>query len=98
MLAHRVSSQSASGAEVFDHACQSCHDGADPRAPSLEAMRGRSPQAILDALTSGAMRYQGLPLSGAERRDVAEFVAGRKLRGTVTGAAIGSCGPRRAPM
>jgi len=30
-----------------------------------------------DALTGGAMRYQGLSLSGAERRAVAEFLSGR---------------------
>jgi len=78
-------------AKLFEAHCASCHNGNDARAPSLEAMRGRAPQAILDALTSGPMRYQGLPLSGAERRAIAEYVSGRKLRGTVTGATIGRC-------
>jgi len=80
------------GQRLFDTQCRACHDGNDARAPSLAAMRGRSPQAIVDALTSGSMRYQGLHLSGGERRAVAEFVAGRRLRGTVTGATIGRCG------
>ena len=61
-------------------------------------MHARSPQAILDALTSGPMRYQGLALSGEERRAVAEFITGRTLRGTVTGTTIGACSGRRAPM
>ena len=80
------------GQRLFDTQCRACHDGNDARAPSLAAMRGRSPQAIVDALTSGSMRYQGLHLSGGERRAVAEFVAGRRLRGTVAGATIGRCG------
>ena len=62
-------------------------------APALDAMRARSPQAIVDALTSGSMTYQGLALSGDERRAVAEFISGRRLRGTVSGATAGACAP-----
>ena len=61
-------------------------------------MRGRSPQAIVDALTSGSMRYQGLALSGDERRAVAEFITGRTIRGTVSGATVGGCGKGRSPF
>ncbi len=85
------------GQAIFERACQSCHDGDDPRAPTQDAMSGRSPQAIVDALTSGSMRYQGLALSGPERRAVAEFITGRTLRGTVSGATLGRC-PRIPPM
>ncbi len=83
--------------QIFDTACSSCHDGGDPRAPTREALAGRSPQAILDALTSGSMRYQGLALSGSERRAVAEYLTGRSIRGTVAGATIGRC-VRPPPM
>ena len=54
-------------------------------------LRLRSPQAIVDALTSGSMRYQGLPLSGAERRAVAEWIAGRSIRGAIAGDSAGRC-------
>ena len=50
---------------------------------SPEVLHGRSPQAILDALTAGSMKYQGLALSGEERRAIAEYLTGRKLRGAV---------------
>jgi polyvinyl alcohol dehydrogenase (cytochrome) len=83
------------GQTVYERDCAHCHNGTEPRAPSPELLRGRSPQAIIDALTSGSMRYQGLTLSGAERRAVAEFLAGRALRGSVAGASIGRC---RAPQ
>jgi polyvinyl alcohol dehydrogenase (cytochrome) len=79
------------GAALFAESCSSCHDAGDPRAPGREALRGRSPQSIVDALTSGSMRYQGLPFTGAERRAIAEFLTGRKVRGSATGATAGRC-------
>ncbi len=86
----------SAGAQVFAHSCLTCHDGNDARAPGLEAMRGRAPQAIVDALTAGSMRYQGLVLSGDERRAVAEYITGRALRGTASGATLGRCTARPA--
>ena len=85
------------GRALFESACSSCHNGDDPRAPSSEALHARSPQAIVDALTAGSMKYQGLALSGEERRAIAEYLTGRKLRGTVAGATVGVCGTRPAP-
>jgi len=79
------------GAALFAASCSHCHDGSDPRAPGVEALGRRSPQAIVDALTSGVMRYQGLPLTGAERRALAEFLTGRTMRGPVAGADAGRC-------
>jgi polyvinyl alcohol dehydrogenase (cytochrome) len=87
-----------SGKAVFEASCITCHNGDDARAPDLEAMRARSPQAIIDALTSGSMKYQGLALSGDERRAVAEYISGRRLRGTVSGNTAGMCAGRRPPF
>ena len=81
-------------AALFDRACSTCHNGDDARAPAVESLHGRSPRAILDALTSGSMRYQGLALSGDERRALAEFLTGRTLRGNVAGVTAGLCGTR----
>jgi len=54
------------GELLYDGACATCHDApaANSRAPQKDALRQRSPEAIVDALTGGAMRYQGLSLSG----------------------------------
>jgi polyvinyl alcohol dehydrogenase (cytochrome) len=79
------------GAALFAASCSNCHDESDPRAPGRDALRARSPKAIVDALTSGSMRYQGLPLTGPERRAIAEFLTGRKMRGTAVGASAGRC-------
>jgi polyvinyl alcohol dehydrogenase (cytochrome) len=87
-----VSAQQADGEQVFKHSCASCHNGApDSRAPSLDALKARTPQAVIESLMTGAMRPQGSRLSGPERRSVAEFVTGMKVGGDVTGAETGRC-------
>jgi polyvinyl alcohol dehydrogenase (cytochrome) len=86
-------SAAATGAALFSANCAGCHGGDDARAPSPEALHGRSPQAIIDALTGGSMKYQGLALSGEERRTIAEFLTGRRLRAPLSGNTIGTCGP-----
>jgi hypothetical protein len=95
MIAMPIAAQNShpvgGGAALFARSCSRCHDGSDPRAPGAEALGRRSPQAIVEALTSGAMRYQGLSLTGAERRAIAEFLTGRAMRGTVAGATSNRC-------
>jgi polyvinyl alcohol dehydrogenase (cytochrome) len=87
-----VSAQSPSGDEIFKQSCASCHNGAaDSRAPGPEALRARTPQAVIESLMTGAMRLQGSRLSGPERRAVAEFVTGKVVGGDVTGAQAGRC-------
>src|SRR5262245_42502832 len=77
-----AAAQSPDGAAGFQASCATCHTGArDSRAPSLEALRPRSPQSIIDTLLTGAMRPQGSRLSGAERRAVAEFITGKAISG-----------------
>jgi polyvinyl alcohol dehydrogenase (cytochrome) len=84
--------QSSDGAKVFAERCASCHNGAaDSRAPALETLRARTPEAIIEALVNGAMRPQGSRMSGAERRVVAEFAAGRPMAGDVAGSSTGRC-------
>ena len=87
-----VWSQLPDGEQVFKESCASCHTGAaDSRAPSLDALKARTPQAVIESLMSGAMRPQGSRMSGPERRAVAEFVTGKTVGGDVTGADTGRC-------
>jgi polyvinyl alcohol dehydrogenase (cytochrome) len=80
------------GENVFKQACASCHNGApESRAPALDALKVRTPQAVIETLMTGAMRLQGSRLSGPERRAVAEFVTGKKVGGDVIGAETGLC-------
>src|SRR5262245_32931322 len=92
VLAARTAAQSPDGAAIFQRDCVACHDGAEgSRAPKLEVLRLRSPEAILSALTAGGMRPQGNRLSGAERRAVAEYITGKTVGGDITGATVGRC-------
>jgi len=87
-----VRAQSPDGAQVFRASCASCHTGeAGARAPAVDALRARSPEAIIEILVNGAMRAQGAKMTGADRRAVAEFITGRTMGGDVTGAATGRC-------
>ena len=43
------------------------------------------------------MKYQGLALSGEERRAIAEYLTGRKLRAPLSSNTIGNCARRPAP-
>jgi polyvinyl alcohol dehydrogenase (cytochrome) len=72
---------SASGATVFERECAACHQrtSSTSQAPSADALRQLVPEVIVTALTSGRMRVQGEMLSEAQRRAVAEYLAGRTL-------------------
>jgi polyvinyl alcohol dehydrogenase (cytochrome) len=84
--------QTSGGDRVFAARCASCHNGQpDSRAPSADALKARTPQAVLDALMNGAMRVQGAQMNGADRRAVAEYVTGKAITEDVTGAALGRC-------
>ncbi|HEY1306118.1 MAG TPA: PQQ-binding-like beta-propeller repeat protein [Vicinamibacterales bacterium] len=92
LSAASVLAQTPDGAQVFQRSCATCHNGAaDSRAPAPDALKARTPQAIIDALMTGAMRPQGSRLSGPERRAVAEFLTGKRIEGDVTGAERGRC-------
>ena len=82
-----------SGEAVFRRVCATCHLGLaqieggnagtasalDAHAVPREFLRRYPPQAILTALVSGKMQAQGVALSDAERRAVAEFASGRSF-------------------
>lgn len=98
LTAASAAAQPPDGSQIFQRSCASCHSGAaDSRAPAPDALRARTPQAVIESLMTGAMRPQGSRLSGPERRAVAEFVTGKAIGGDVTGAVTGRCsGPQGA--
>jgi polyvinyl alcohol dehydrogenase (cytochrome) len=81
VLACAVATQAQDGRTLFEARCTTCHGTADARTPSVAALRDRPPQIIVDALSTGAMREQGSDLTVAERRAIAEYIAGRSLSG-----------------
>jgi polyvinyl alcohol dehydrogenase (cytochrome) len=87
-----VRGQAPDGAELFRRRCANCHTGEpDTRAPSPDALRARTPQAVIESLVNGAMRVQGAQMSGPERRAVAEYATGKTVDGDVAGVGTGRC-------
>lgn len=92
-----LGAQGARGIAVFEEHCAICHasPAPDSRAPNRAALRERTPESILNAMTTGAMTEQAKSLSVAQRREVAEYIAGRPLGSSTTGAA--SAMPNQCP-
>ena len=100
----------AQGQAVFKRLCGVCHLSlvptagkapatADARAVPVELLHRYTPEAILTALTTGKMRAQGSTLTDADRKAVAQFVAGRPF-GPVQMAAVtaGKLCAKQVPM
>jgi len=73
--------QGPDGQAIYDKSCASCHQqpGADSRAPNRDGLKQFSAESILTALTTGNMYRQGYDLSNADKKAVAEFLAGRPV-------------------
>ena len=79
---------------LFETQCASCHAApTDDRTPTKEALRQLTPEAVLAALTTGAMVAQSSELQDAQKRLLAEHVAGAPLGSA--GAGDASAMPNR---
>ncbi len=90
-LVGRADAQAPDAAALFKIHCATCHTNSDTRAPSIASLRQGNPQAILDALTTGAMREQGSELRDEERRAISEYVTGRAIAAPVPRSVSGHC-------
>ena len=79
------------GPAAYDRACAGCHSAADSAAPTRNALRAMTPEAILNALVNGKMQQQGAKMTDADRRAVSEFLAGRALGSTPASTASTKC-------
>src|SRR5882724_9570396 len=86
-----LAGQAPAGAQLFQNNCATCHAGNDPRIPSMAVLRQRTPEQIVDALTTGPMREQGADLTDAQRRAVAEFLTGGTLATRASAPSAGKC-------
>jgi polyvinyl alcohol dehydrogenase (cytochrome) len=78
----------ATGAAVYERACAGCHATSGSGAPTRDVLTALTPEAIHNALVNGKMQVQGSSLSEAERRAVAEFLAGRPFGAAPAAAAV----------
>ncbi|HEY7672074.1 MAG TPA: PQQ-binding-like beta-propeller repeat protein [Gammaproteobacteria bacterium] len=74
-----VKAQAPDGQRIYESTCAVCHDAGLDRAPDRETLALLPPEAILAALERGNMVSMAVTLSTAQRRIVAEHLAGRPL-------------------
>jgi polyvinyl alcohol dehydrogenase (cytochrome) len=65
------------GQQVYVQACAACHDHPKDRIPPREQVARRTPEEVVQALTSGVMREQAAGLTLNERIAVATHLTGR---------------------
>jgi polyvinyl alcohol dehydrogenase (cytochrome) len=77
------------GMTLYGQRCGSCHDhpAADSRAPDRTALSQRTPESILDAITTGVMKDNATGLTDTQKRVLAEQLTGRPIGGAQAGQA-----------
>jgi polyvinyl alcohol dehydrogenase (cytochrome) len=88
--------QPPDGAAIYKAACAQCHDQPTGRTPSREALKDRTADAVLMSMNGGSMAFNAQTLTMAEKRAVAEFVAGKPLGSSATTAGACAANPSAA--
>ncbi len=78
---------------TYQKACATCHENAskEGRVPGRDSFRMRPPEAILATITTGSMKPQAASLTDAERRSLAEYLAGGTIKGEPAKPGAGAC-------
>lgn len=84
-----LGAQVLAGLALFEQHCGSCHSApaAGSRIPDRVALSQRTPEAILEAITTGVMAVNAQGLTPAQKRIVAEQLALRPIGAAAAGAA-----------
>ena len=85
-----VAKQAMPGRPIYDASCGSCHNGAVAKAPHRDMIGLMPPEMILRSLTDGIMREEAAALSGEQKVQVSEYLAGVVMGEAPT--AIPACG------
>jgi len=94
-----LSAAEPDGGPIYTQRCAVCHDSKTmERTPSREELGKRTPELVVEALTTGAMREQGKGLSDNEKRAVAKFVSGKEFAVAAVAEAKGNCEGTAPPI
>ena len=74
------------GSTIFGNTCENCHGKLDS-APAPALLKKMTPEHIYDVLTTGSMVPMAKDLTDQQKKDIAEWVGGRKLETGDIGAA-----------
>src|SRR5437762_10636347 len=76
------------GSKLFGDVCVTCHGNAQVEAAPLPAViKQMTPERIYQSLTTGVMKNQGASLTDQQKREVAEYMSGRRMGATESGDA-----------
>jgi polyvinyl alcohol dehydrogenase (cytochrome) len=92
-----ASAQVTQGIALYEQYCSACHSSPaqGSRAPDRLALGQRTPEAILDAITTGPMAVNAEGMSPAQKRVLAEHLALRPL-GSMTSGSVAAM-PNHCP-
>src|SRR5579863_1644825 len=109
LISPSLHAQGARGIVLFQNHCAQCHaaPAPDSRAPNREELAQRTPEAILEAISTGPMASMARDLTTEQKRTLAEYVVGRALGSSASGdasvmsnrcAAMPMADPTKGPM
>ncbi|PYS41212.1 MAG: cytochrome C oxidase Cbb3 [Acidobacteria bacterium] len=64
---------------IFQQNCGTCHGHDGKQAQSITDLQNYSPERVYEALTTGKMKDQAAQISDVQKRQIAEFLAGRPV-------------------
>jgi len=99
-IAHGVAAaaQTPDAEALYKANCANCHDQPQGRTPSREALKDRTPEAVLIAMTSGSMALQAINLSAVDRRALAVHLTGKPFSGPEGTPNAGLCQAKPGPI
>ena len=79
LFALPVGAATPPGEEIYQRACAACHEGGVKKAPHKMFLQMMPADSIHNSMNEGIMQMQAAALSPAERRTVAEYLAGQTI-------------------
>src|SRR5581483_10452180 len=78
----------STGTHLFNDHCATCHGNPQvERAPSPATLKQMAPEHVYEVLTNGSMKAMAAGLTDQEKREIAEYLGGRKIDTRDIGAA-----------
>src|SRR5262245_14626503 len=62
---------------IYQQNCGTCHDG--KQVPAITDLQNHSPEQVYESLTTGKMKDQASQIPDVQKRQIAEFLAGRPM-------------------
>ena len=86
------------GSEIYTKVCAVCHDHAEDRTPTKATLTGLGPDAIAEALTTGAMKPMATGMSASDISDIAFYLTNKTPTGNKDDGALANMCPKADPI